>query len=225
MKFRSMKKMMAAALVAALVMSPASMVHAADVSGNDVSGNGSSTGTPAAAVQTPAPIPTFEEKMSQTAQAPISVAGTEIKTSVAGVYGAMSVSGTAVSTSAEDVKTALALTEEQTPAIVIYDVDPKKSVNAMASIHAGAEATGTEIVACLHIELGARESGKWITLSDGNVALVAGLPKSADTSLTYLVLCVQEGGVITVLEDLDTNPDTVTFAVEAGLGAYAIVAK
>ena len=223
MKFRSMKKVMAAVLVAAFVLSPATMVHAADVSG----GNGSSSGTTTAAVQTPAPTPTptYEQKMSQKAFAPISVAGTEVKTSIAGVYGATGVSGTAVSTSAEDVKTALALTEEQTPAIIIYDVDPEKSVNAMASIQAGAEATGTEVVACLHIELGARESGKWITLSDGNVALVAGLPESADTSLTYWVICVQEGGVITVLEDLDTNPNTVTFAVEAGLGAYAIVAK
>ena len=32
-------------------------------------------------------------------------------------------------------------------------------------------------------------------------------------------------GVITILDDLDTNPKTVTFDVKAGLGTYAIVAK
>lgn len=184
--------------------------------------SGASTAAP---TPTPTPTPTFEQRMTKFENALVSVAGTEIKTSVGGVYGATGVLGTAVSTSEADVRTALGLTQEQTPAIIIYDVDPNKSVNAMASIHAAADAMGADITACLYIELGAREDGKWVTLSDGNIAFVAGLPRSADTSLTYSVLCVQEGGVITVLEDLDTDPDTVTFAVNAGLGAYAIVAK
>ncbi|MDE7284345.1 MAG: hypothetical protein K2N85_12305, partial [Lachnospiraceae bacterium] len=169
--------------------------------------------------------PTYVEKMTKSANASISVAGINVKTSVSGVYAAETVRGVVVETPSADVKASLGLSEGQKPIIFIYDVDSKKSVNAMASINAAAEALGTDVVACLQIELGAKENGKWVELSDGNVALKAGLPKSADTSLIYSVICVQEGGVITVLEDLDTDPNTITFAVNAGLGAYAIVAK
>ena len=53
----------------------------------------------------------------------------------------------------------------------------------------------------------------------------AGLPKTADTTKTYSAICVQPGGATTILEDQDTDPTTVTFAVQAGLGTYAIIAK
>lgn len=65
----------------------------------------------------------------------------------------------------------------------------------------------------------------WVALSDGSIALKAGLPKNADKSLTYSVLCVQPGGEITVYEDMDNDPNTVTTPVKAGVNAYAIVAK
>lgn len=226
MKFGTMKKAVAVMFAATMVIASTLLVCATGTDNEQPEGvmttNDDPTETPE---PTPTPTPTFEQRMTKVENALVSVAGTEIKTSVGGVYGATGVLGTAVSTSEADVRAALGLTQEQTPAIIIYDVDPNKSVNAMASIHAAADAMGADITACLYIELGAREDGKWVTLSDGNIAFVAGLPRSADTSLTYSVLCVQEGGVITVLEDLDTDPDTVTFAVNAGLGAYAIVAK
>lgn len=43
--------------------------------------------------------------------------------------------------------------------------------------------------------------------------------------MTYSVLCVQPGGEITVYEDMDNDPNTVTTPVKAGVNAYAIVAK
>ena len=55
-------------------------------------------------------------------------------------------------------------------------------------------------------------------------AMVVGIPK-VDVTKTYSMVCVQPGGVVTILEDQDANPKTVTFAVQAGLGTYAIVAK
>ena len=225
MKFEKIKKVLAVTCAATMLMSATLLVGAADtastasVSGNSLS---SSSGTSTTVSE---PVPTYDETMTQKANARISVAGEEAKTSVAGVYAASTVRGIVVETPAEDVKAAFGLTEGQKPTIFIYDVNPKKSVNAMASINAASEALGTDIVTCLHIELGVRENGAWVELPDGSVALKAGLPKSADKSLTYYVICVQEGGVITVLEDLDTDPNTVTFAVGAGLGAYAIVAK
>lgn len=223
MRFKSVKKFVAAILAATMVMSSALTVCATDASGNDASVSDSDDDSDDSGEEYVPP--TYEQKMSQPSDAPISVAGVEVRTSVAGVYAASSVLGTAVKTSVEDVKTSLGLEEGQTPVIIIYDVDAEKSVNAMASINVAADSMGADVVASLHIELGAKEKGEWITLSDGNVALVTGLPKDADTSLTYSVLCVQRGGIVTVLEDLDTNPETVTFAVNTGVGAYAIVAE
>ena len=250
MKFGKIKKVFAVICAATMLMSATLMVGAEEVKTvaedegedgddkededkdetEDESKGDAVTGTSGCAVTQPVivvkePEPTYTEKMTKTTRDSISVAGTEMRTSVSGVYAAEKVRGTVVETPAADVKAALGLTEVQKPIIYIYDVDSKKSVNAMASINAAAEALETDIVACLQVELGARDNGKWVELSDGSVALKAGLPKSADKSLTYYVICVQEGGEITVLEDLDTDPDTVTFAVNAGLGAYAIVAK
>lgn len=267
MRFRRMKKIMAAAFAATMLMFATLMVCAEDsfsgngsttvsgngtptVSGNDLSSSdssstdsstgssisssagsnisssaGSNISSSADSVVSVTPEPTYVEKMTKSANASISVAGINVKTSVSGVYAAETVRGVVVETPVADVKASLGLSEGQKPIIFIYDVDSKKSVNAMASINAAAEVLGADVVACLQIELGAKENGKWVELSDGSVALKAGLPKSADTSLTYSAICVQEGGVITVLKDLDTDPNTITFAVNAGLGAYAIVAK
>lgn len=250
MKFKSMKKVVAAVIAATMVMSSALMVCAADtgsssssVSGNDsssVSGNDSATSSSSSssssssdsssdssssAPQEQVAQPTYEQEKSQSSNAAISVAGAEVRTSIGGVYAATSVRGTAVTTSAADVRSALGLKEGQKPVIIIYDVDPKKSVNAMASINTAADAMQADVVACLHIELGAKENGTWVTLSDGSVALKSGLPKNADKTLTYSAICVQPGGEIIVYDDMDDDPNTVTIPIKAGVNAYAIVAK
>ena len=142
-----------------------------------------------------------------------------------GVYAANKVQGVAVTTPAASLSASLGLTGNQKAAIIIYDTDAKKSYRAMESINAAASAIGGTVVASLNIDLGAKENGKWVTLSSGSVGLVTGLPKGADTSKEYCAICVQPGGVVTVLEDQDTNPATVTFEVQAGLGTYALTAK
>lgn len=210
-----MKKVLAAILAATMVMASAVTVSAAPTTVS--AGSGSSEETQAAQ--------TFAEQNSKSTGAAIKVGGVEVKTSLEGVYAAKSVQGIAVKTALTDVKTALGLTGTQKPVVIIYDTDAKKSSAAMVSVNAAAEALGAKVVSSLNIDLGAKEKGKWVTLKDGSVAVAAGLPKNADTSLTYSVVCVQPGGATTILEDQDTNPNTVTFAVQAGLGTYAIVAK
>lgn len=212
-----MKKVLAATLAATMVMASAVTASAATttVSG----GSGSSETQETQAVQT------FAQQNSKAAGATIKVGGVDMKSSLEGVYAAKSVQGIAVKTAFADVKAALGLTGTQKPVIIIYDTNAKKSTAAMVSVNAAAEALGAKVVSCLNIDLGAKEKGKWVTLKDGSVAVAAGLPKDADTSLTYSVVCVQPGGATTILEDQDTNPNTVTFAVQAGLGTYAIVAK
>jgi hypothetical protein len=173
----------------------------------------------------PTPTPTYEQQHSLAANAKVTVGGTEVKTSVSGVYAAKSVQGAAITTDLSTVKSSLGLTGSQKPVVIIYDTDVKKSHLAMDSVNAAIEAMGGSYVTSLYIDLSAKENGKKIKLADGSVAMSTGLPKTADTSKTYSVVCVQPGGVTTILEDQDTNPKTVTFAVSAGIGTYAIVAQ
>lgn len=208
-----LKKVLAVILAATMVMASAVTVSASGTNTSDP-GSGSSSQEL-----------TYAETMSKAADAPIAVAGTDVKTSVAGVYAAQKVQGVAVTTAAAAVKTSLGLSGNQTPVIIIYDTDEKKSYRAMECVNAAAEAINGTVVAAMNIDLGAKENGKWVTLTNGSVGLVAGLPKGADTSKEYCAICVQPGGIVTILEDQDLNPATVTFEVQAGLGTYAIVAK
>ena len=210
---RRMKKVLAATLAATMVMASALTVCAT----TQASGSGSSSETY---------VPqTYAEKATVEVNAKVKVAGVEVKTSVAGVYAATKVQGVVIKTELANVKASLGLKAGQTPKITVYDTDVKKSEKAMASVNAAAEALGADVVAALNVDLGAVEKGKWVTLADGSVAMGVGLPKSADITKKYSVICVQPGGVVTVLEDLDTNPKTVTFDVKAGLGTYALVAE
>ena len=200
------KKILAATLAATMVMATALTASAA-------------------ATQSSGGAKTYAEKATQEANATVKVGGVEVRTSVAGVYAAKKVQGVAVKTDLATVKASLGLKVGQTPKITVYDTDPKKSDKAMECVNAAAEAAGLDVVATLNVDLGAVEKGKWIALTDGSVAMAVGLPKEADTTKTYSIICVQPGGVVTMLEDIDTNPKTVTFDVKAGLGTYALAAN
>lgn len=226
MKSIKVKRILAAVLAASMVMASAVTVSASGSGTSDpgVSSSESSSSSDESSSASVS-VTTYAETMSKKADAPVSVAGVKVVTSVGGVYAAQKVRGVAVTTPAASVKASLGLTGNQKAAIIIYDTDAKKSYRAMESINAAAAAIGGTVVASLNIDLGAKENGKWVTLSSGSVGLVAGLPKGADTSKEYCAICVQPGGVVTVLEDQDTNPATVTFEVQAGLGTYALTAK
>ena len=157
--------------------------------------------------------------------ASVTVGGSKVQTTIAGAYAAKSVAGVAVITPMTALKASLGLSGSQTPYIMVFDTDPKKSNLAMNCVNAAVEALGGSLVTTLNVDLGAKENGKWIALSSGGAGLVIGLPKTADTSKTYSIVCVQPGGVVTILQDQDASPATVTFEVKAGLGTYGIVAK
>lgn len=230
MKTRSSKKILAVLLAAAMTMSSSLMVCAADGSGGSGTDAGpsqstttSSSSSSSSSEGSSAPVVHTEDVKG--ADAVIRIAGTNVRTSVAGAYAARSVQGVAVTSSLSDVVARLGLGSGQKPYIMIFDTDPVKSNKAMDCVNAAATALGGTVVSTLNIELGAKQGGKFITLSDGSVNMVAGLPKSADTTKTYSVVCVQPGGIISIFDDVDTNPQTVTFEVVAGLGTYALVAK
>jgi hypothetical protein len=172
------------------------------------------------------PVLSYEEQHSLPANGTVSIAGSDVRTTVAGVYVADSVQGVAIITDQSTVKSNLGLSSAEKPMVIVYDTDEEKSVHAMACIDAAIEAMGGgSYVTSLYVDLGAKLNGKWEDLSEGSVNMEVGLPKTADTSKTYSIVCVQPGGVVTVFDDQDTNPKTVTFEVEAGIGTYALVAK
>ncbi len=155
----------------------------------------------------------------------VSVAGTAVKSTVAGAIKVDTLRGVAVTTPLAEVKASLGLSGSQTPYVIVFDTNAKKSNLAMNCVNAAAESLGGQVVSAINVTLGAKEKGKIISLTNGSAGMVVGLPKNADTARTYSVVCVQPGGVITILSDQDSNPATVTFAVKAGLGTYGIVAK
>lgn len=239
MKSKNVKRLLAATLAATMMM--ASALTAAAASGGS-SGTGSSSSeettvttetvdsvasraeAEAAAVEAVA-ASVAETLQVHSADAKMTVGGSSVQTTVAGAYAAKSVQGLAVTTPVADVKANLGLTGKQTPYIMAFDTNPKKSNLAMACVDATAEALGGTTVATINVDLAAKENGKLVTLSSGSVGMVVGLPKGADTAKTYSIACVQPGGVVTILEDTDASPATVTFEVKAGLGTYGIIAK
>jgi hypothetical protein len=214
MKNAKIKKVLAATLAASMVM--ASVITAGASGASD----GSSESTTSSSS-----VESSVVKATKSAGEAISVGGITMKTTIGGTIAATSVQGVAVKTALADVKTALGLTGKQTPVITVYDTDLTLSKKAVATAKAAATALGGSYVTALNVELGAKESGKFVTLKNGSVAMAAGLPKNADTTKTYSVVCVRPGGNIFILQDQDTDPTTVTFEVKAGTGTYALIAQ
>ncbi len=243
MCIKNVKRALAATLMATLVMASTLTAAAGGTGGTGGSGGGSSIsgnstaeaansdsgsssndGSSSSEVNTPETVAVQVEVVK--AGGAVKLAGTSVTNTVAGAIVAKSVQGVAVTTPLANVKANLGLAVNQTPYITVFDTDAKKSNLAMACVNSAVQANGGSVVTSLNVDLGAKNSnGKFVTLSNGSAAMAVGLPKNADTSKTYYVVCVQPGGVITVLQDQDTNPATVTFEIKAGLGTYALVAK
>lgn len=218
MKSRIIKKMLTGALAAALVMAPAMSVTAAPTSevasgstvADEAVADTSASTTTAAAVQA---VP-----------ASSTVAG--VKTTAKGTYLAKSVSGTAITTAASSIASSYGLAPGEVPYAKVSDMDPKKSHLAKAAIDQAAASQGAEVGPMINLELGKMKGGKYSLLpSDGaEIRIAFGIPKNfAKSGKTFAVVCVRAGGAVSILEDVDDNPNTVTFDTTGGAGAYAII--
>lgn len=240
MKLKSFRRALTAALAATMLMASALTAAAAGTASSGGAGTASSGGSDTESNNDAAESSDSESSASAVAEslaassagavvsnagAAVKVAGTSVKTTIAGAVIVKSVQGVAVVTPLESVKASLGLKGNETPYIIVFDTNAKKSPLAMECVNAAVTAMGGQYVTAINVELGAKSNGKFVSLSNGNAAMMLGLPKNADTSKTYSVVCVQPKGVVTILEDQDTNPATVTFEIKAGLGTYALVAK
>lgn len=214
MKLSIIKKMMAGALAVSLVMAPVMSVGAAST-GNDTK----SATEEVIASSTSGEVQTIAEVPSTS-----SVAG--VKTTVAGVYLATGVNGSVVTTGVTAIAEGYGLTGSEKPYAKFFNLDAKKSPLAKNAIDLAAASQGATVGPMLNIELGKMTSGKYSLLPAEGAAIriSLGIPKSfAQSGKTYAVICVRAGGAVSVLQDVDTNPDTVTFDTTGGAGAYAII--
>ncbi len=241
MKSQSIKRLLTAVLVSAMLAGSTLSVAASSASGNSAGSSSSgnsvdrsesdsseSDSSDSGSSESAAPeesAPAFPEVDFVSADGNVSVAGTSVRSTVAGAVKVDTLQGAVVTTPLAEVKANLGLSGSQTPYVIAFDTNAKKSNLAMNCVDAAAESLGGQVVTAINVTLGAKENGKLISLSNGSAGMVVGLPKNADTSKTYSVVCVQPGGVVTILADQDSSPATVTFAIKAGLGTYGIVAK
>ncbi len=231
MKNKFIQKMMAGALTVALLAAPSMNVFATS---DPIPG----TSDPSTSV--PGNTATVEEKVvaiinesigdsasvSSIADIPVinTVAGT--KSTVQGVYIATSVNGTAITSGLAGIASGYGLASGEVPYARFSNMDAKKSVLAKAVIDNAAAALGAEVGPCINIEIGKKAGGKFSLLSqDGEkITIMVGIPKSfAQSGKTFAMICVRPGGAVTVLQDTDSDPNTITFDTTGGQGAYAIV--
>lgn len=207
MKRFSIKKSLATVLAVCLVIGSTMTVCAAPSSSQASASSGG-----AAAVVTTTPS--------------LMINGVKAVSTVKGLYAAKSVQGAVVLTPLAELKAAYGMGADQTPYLIMMDTDTKKSHLAMDSLNAAAVALGATMGPVVNINLGAMTAGKFAPLSaDGaDVAFTVGLPKTfVQADANYAVICVRQGGAVSVLYDTDTDPNTVTFNMKGGLGCYAIV--
>ncbi len=212
MKANTIKKRLTGVLVAALVMAPVISVAAANSS------------------ETPSGSTVVEEVVAEaggeTAAVPERSTVAGVVTTTKGAYLATSVDGAAVTTSTEEIASGYGLSAGETPYVKLTNADPKKSHLAKAAIDLAAASQEAEVGPMLNLELGKMSGGKYSLLSsDGaDVRITFGIPKDfAQADKTFAVVCVRAGGVVSILNDVDDNPDTVTFDTKGGAGTYAII--
>lgn len=218
MKASMIKKMLLSALTVSMVMAPVMSVGATTTTL-------STAGTTITNVESIIASSTSNE-VTSIAEVPMTSTVAGAKTTVSGIYLATCVNGSIVTTGVDAMKAAYGLTGNEKPYAKFSNLDVKKSPLAKAAIDMAAAAKGATVGPMLNIELGKISGGKYSLLpSDGAaIRLSFGIPKTfIQDGKTYAVVCVRAGGAVTVLEDVDSNPNTVTFDTTGGAGAYAII--
>lgn len=220
MKANIAKRVLLCALTAALLVAPAMGVSASSSGSKGsskveeiISSNGGQSNTGGSGSSSVASVPTTS-----------AVAG--VKSSLPGVYLATNVRGTAITTGLSAISDGYGLANGEKPYARIYNMDAKKSYQAQACIDNAAASMGAVAGPAINVEIGKMASGKFSLLpADGAaISLKVGIPKSfAQSDKTFAVVAVRPGGAVSVLQDTDTNPDTVTFDTTAGQAVYALI--
>ena len=208
MKVSVVKKLLVTSLVAAMVLAPCTAFAKTH------------TATPEApkyypTAEEPEPAPKNYEPTSE-------VAG--VKSQLPGAYAVKKLAGFAVTTSLANAIANLGLTGAERPFIKVYDISAKNSPLAFACIDAAAKSVGGTVIEAINVDFGKMSGGKFVRLENGEVVAKVGLKKNQVVAgKKYAIVQVLPGGATKIIEDQDNDPNTVTFPVQAGLGAYAVI--
>ena len=222
MKTKFIQKMMASALTVALVAAPSMSVLASGGSG----GSSSKSEDKVIEIINESISDGGESSVSSFAEIPVTNTVAGVKSTVQGVYIATSVNGTAITSGLAGIAGSYGLTAGEVPYARFSNMDVNKSSLAKAVIDNAAAAVGATVGPCINIEIGKKAGGQFSLLSQEGekISVKVGIPKSfAQGGKTYAVICVRPGGAVSVLQDTDTDPNTITFDTTGGQGAYAIV--
>lgn len=234
MKAKFIQRMMASALAIALVAAPSISVLASGAPG---AGSGSPiTGAASSVTAEEEVVAIINESVgsnegggssvSSIAEIPVTNTVAGVKSTVQGVYIATSVNGTAITSGLAGIASSYGLASGEVPYARFSNMDVKKSNLAKAVIDNAAAALGATVGPCINIEIGKKAGGQFSLLSqDGEkITIKVGIPKSfAQDGKTFAMVCVRPGGAVTVLQDTDSDPNTITFDTTGGQGAYAII--
>lgn len=206
MNVKFTKRILTGALAVALVMAPSVGAYA-------------TTNPPSApTTDTEYVVDTFKEVKTTS-----SVAG--VKSEVAGAYFLQKDVAVAITTNAAAIAEGYSFAKGETPYAKVFDMDVKKSDKAKASLDGVALAYGGKNVAYIDMEIGKMSNGHYTLLPNGaGIAATFSIPKTAvEAGAKYAVVRVVAGGEFTLLEDTDSNPETVSFVTTGGKAAYSIV--
>jgi len=149
--------------------------------------------------------------------------GTVMNSTIGGEYAVSGLTGTAIVTPKSAV--AAALNAPAGASITVRVVDTKCGPNAKKSIQDGMAALAlagipaTEVTA---IDIYAFVNGESVIHAATPVTAQFGVPVSMRDGSQIAAILVQEGGVVTLLKDLDVDPATVTLELP-GFGVLALV--
>lgn len=202
MKMKFAKRLLAAAMCASMMVTPMTALA--------TGGSGAASSAPASQVQT---------------QGKVTVGGAGITSTVTGGYVVNNVAGFAITAPVADISSSYGLTGSDRPYVMAYDITEKTAPKAWASINYAAQSVGARVIGALNVDFGKRSGGKFERLPAGaGIRACVGIPGAVNPNLTYAVVRVLPGGSFTILPDIDSNPNTVTFDVVGGIGAYALIA-
>jgi len=251
MKANVIKRMMIAALTVSLALTPAMGVFASgemDNIGQDAE-SGASTGTSGSTGSTSSHSSSKKKQdevldlinrnlgtdtnasggaasISSFAEIPTTSTVAGIRSTVSGVYLVTVANGSVVTTGVNAIVSSYGLSSGEKPYARMYNLEAKRSPLAYAAIVNAATSLNAVVGPTINIELGKLTDGKYSLLPvDGAaIEIKVGIPKSfAQADKNFAMVCVRPGGMITILQDKDTNPDTITFDTTGGQGAYAII--
>ena len=144
----------------------------------------------------------------------------------AGISTVKSIPGVAVTESAEAVNADLGIEKGEKAFTSSYDITSKSAPASSACINAAAQAQGAKVLGSFNMNVGKIGKGGKYVAADGSIRVTstAAIPsKAIDPAKTYAVVVVSPGGSTRIEPDQDTNPKTVTFSANGGLGAYALI--